>query len=84
MSFGRFTLRQFHSAAYVRRLVGALPLGRAGQWLHWNTKKLGKRLGGSAWLRLREARFSRSFDLNPSGARTSGRQFLNAYEGICW
>ena len=54
---GRFTLRQAHPAAYVRRLVGASPLARGTQWLQWNARKIGKRLGGSAYLRLRDAHF---------------------------
>jgi peptidoglycan/xylan/chitin deacetylase (PgdA/CDA1 family) len=54
---GRFTLRQAHPAEYVRRLTGASPLARGAQWLQWNTRKVGKRLGGSAYLRFREAHF---------------------------
>jgi peptidoglycan/xylan/chitin deacetylase (PgdA/CDA1 family) len=56
---GRYTLRQSHPAAYVSRLVGPAPSGRFAQWLHWNARKLGKRVGGGAYAWIREAWFSR-------------------------
>jgi peptidoglycan/xylan/chitin deacetylase (PgdA/CDA1 family) len=50
---GRYTLRHGDAAAYVARLVGRAGGARASQWLHWNAKKLVKRAGGEAYLRLR-------------------------------
>lgn len=55
---GRFTLRREHEAGYVKRLVGRSPLARSTQWMHWNLKKAGKQIAGSAYLRAREVLFS--------------------------
>lgn len=57
---GRFTLRTAHRADYVKGLVSAWPARRVMQWAAWNTRKVGKRLGGEVYLRLREAYFNRS------------------------
>jgi peptidoglycan/xylan/chitin deacetylase (PgdA/CDA1 family) len=51
---GRFTLRQGDQGAYAARLVGSVPTARLGQWSRWNAKKLAKKLGGTAYLRVRE------------------------------
>lgn len=54
---GRYTLRQGDPAAYAARLAGDSGAARSGQWLKWNLKKAAKRLGGSAYLQLRNAVF---------------------------
>jgi len=55
---GRFTLRRDHDARYVKRLVGRSPIARSTQWMHWNLKKVGKQLAGSAYLRARDVLFA--------------------------
>jgi peptidoglycan/xylan/chitin deacetylase (PgdA/CDA1 family) len=54
---GRYTLRKQHTARYVSRLVSQVPTARSLQWLHWNAKKIGKRVAGGAYRRIREWRF---------------------------
>lgn len=55
--YGRFTLRRNDGAAVVTSLIGSSTTARASQWLSWNSKKLVKRIGGSLYLRVREAMF---------------------------
>lgn len=54
---GRFTLRQADAATYAARLVEVGGAARAGQWVRWNLKKVAKRVGGRAYLQVRNAVF---------------------------
>ena len=54
---GRYTLRRAHGAREAAALLAPSPRARATQWLAWNGKKVAKRLGGSAYLRVRETLF---------------------------
>lgn len=54
---GRYTLRRAHGARVAASLLAPLPAARAAQWLAWNGKKVAKRLGGNAYLRVRESLF---------------------------
>ena len=56
---GRYTLRRASSAADAAALAGGRPAARARQWIGWNAKKVVKRLGGRAYLALRERIFER-------------------------
>jgi peptidoglycan/xylan/chitin deacetylase (PgdA/CDA1 family) len=57
--FGRYTLRRASSPAEAAALAAGRPAARARQWLGWNAKKVAKRLGGRAYLALRERIFER-------------------------
>ena len=57
--FGRYTLRRASTAAEAAALAAGRPAARAGQWVGWNAKKVVKRLGGRAYLALRERIFER-------------------------
>ena len=54
---GRYTIRRADRAAHVRSLTASPSLARALQWTMWNAKKVAKRVGGDAYLRLRAAIF---------------------------
>jgi peptidoglycan/xylan/chitin deacetylase (PgdA/CDA1 family) len=57
--FGRYTLRRASTAAEAAALAAGRPAARARQWVGWNSKKVVKRLGGRAYLALRERIFER-------------------------
>lgn len=57
--FGRYTLRRASGAGEAAALAAGRPAARARQWLGWNSKKVAKRLGGRAYLALRERIFER-------------------------
>lgn len=54
---GRYTLRRTHGGRVAASLLAPSPVARAAQWLAWNGKKAAKRLGGNAYLRVRESLF---------------------------
>jgi peptidoglycan/xylan/chitin deacetylase (PgdA/CDA1 family) len=56
---GRYTLRRASSAAEAAALALGRPGARARQWAGWSAKRLAKRLGGGAYLALRERIFER-------------------------
>ena len=57
--FGRYTLRRGSGPAEAAALAAGRPVARARQWVGWNAKKVVKRLGGRAYLALRERIFER-------------------------
>jgi peptidoglycan/xylan/chitin deacetylase (PgdA/CDA1 family) len=50
---GRFGIQQGVAPSWVGAVVRGELAPRAGRYLHWNAKKLLKRLGGDSWLRMR-------------------------------
>lgn len=50
---GRFTLRRHSPAADAARLAAGDPRALGAQWMHWNAKKLAKRVAGDLYLRTR-------------------------------
>jgi peptidoglycan/xylan/chitin deacetylase (PgdA/CDA1 family) len=54
---GRYTLRRAHGGRVAASLLAPSPTARVSQWLAWNGKKVAKRLGGNAYLRVRASLF---------------------------
>jgi peptidoglycan/xylan/chitin deacetylase (PgdA/CDA1 family) len=52
---GRFGVQQGVPAEWAAAVARGEPMPRALRYLHWNGKKLLKRLGGDAWLRARRS-----------------------------
>lgn len=57
---GRFCIREGISPRRAARIASGSPLERTQQYLYWNFKKCAKRVGGTYYLRLRDAMFRRA------------------------
>lgn len=51
---GRYSIQQGVSAEVAVKLARGDPAARGWQYLLWNSKKMAKAVGGTAWLRMRE------------------------------